>query len=52
MRLGDLDEVLTGSGIVGVEVWVVGFGEFVELSTRMVLSASLLRDAVKIERTS
>ena len=28
----DFDEALRGGGVVGVEVRVVGFGEFVELS--------------------
>jgi hypothetical protein len=28
----DLDELLRGRWVVGVEVWVVGFGEFIELS--------------------
>lgn len=30
--LADLDEAVGSAAIVGVEVWVVGFGEFVELS--------------------
>lgn len=30
--LGDLGEAGGGGGIVGIGVWVGGFGEFVELS--------------------
>ena len=29
--LADFHEALRGGGVVGVEVWVVGFGKFVEL---------------------
>ncbi len=28
----DLDEAVGGVAVVGVQIWVVGFGEFVELS--------------------
>ena len=31
----DLDEALRGAAVVGVEVWVVRFGEFVELSAHI-----------------
>lgn len=32
MGFGDADEALGGVGVFRVEVWMVGFGEFVELS--------------------
>ena len=32
MGFGDLDEVLRGGGVIGMKVWMVGFGEFIELS--------------------
>ena len=31
VSFGDTHEALGGVGVVGVEVWVVGFGQFVEL---------------------
>jgi hypothetical protein len=34
VRFADLDEAVRGVGVVGVQVGVVGFGEFVELSVR------------------
>jgi hypothetical protein len=38
----DFDELVLCVGVVGVEVWVVGFGEGVELSAALV--RSVLRD--------
>lgn len=41
---GDLDEALGGGRVVGVEVRVVGFGEFVELSVSV--ASALLRESL------
>jgi hypothetical protein len=41
VSFADLYEAVGGVGVVGVEVGVVGFGEFVELSVRVLVGFEL-----------